>query len=175
MAFATRAQIYDISNDLLRAYEDLINVETWVRRKCTEDGLPLNEELQGYIKRANDHAKQTYDAMVDWNDKTRISNELYMNSEGPAGGERERLARTDVDLSVYEKWREYAGELLEFVEAIENDANEELADLGLAPAAAHAAAAAAAAAPRGPPMGGSGKPRKSRGDEWHGGQNRRYI
>jgi hypothetical protein len=169
MAFATRRQIYDVSDDLLRAFHYLEYVEKFIRDTCANEGLPLNEELQGFIKQANDHARQAYGAMVDWNDNTRISNELYMNSDGPAGGERERLARTDVDLSVYETWRQYSEELLEFVRAIEDSVRDEFVALRLAPAAP------AAAADRGPPMGGSGKPHKSRGDEWHSGQNRRYI
>jgi len=169
MAFATRRQIYDVSDDLLRAFHYLEHVEKFIHGRCADEGLPLNEELQGFIKLANDHAQQAYGAMVDWNDKTRISNELYMNSDGPAGGERERLARTDVDLSDYERWRTYSEELLEFVEAIEDSVRDELTNLRLAPAAP------AAAADRGPPMGGSGKPRNSRGDEWHSGQNRRYM
>ena len=170
MAFATRRQIYDVSDDLLRAYHYLEYIPKFIRETCANEGLPLNEELQGFIKHADDQTQQTYNAMIDWNDKTRISNELYMNSDGPAGGERERLARTDVDLSVYEQWREYSEELLEFVRAIEDSVRDEFVGLRLAPAAPPAAAV-----DRGPPMGGSGKPRKSRGDEWHSGQNRRYI
>lgn len=156
MAFATRAQVYEISNDLDRLYRRLSSVKNWVVDTCVGDGLPVTPALKVIIEWADDVARHAYDSMIKWNDITRISNELHMNSQGPGGGELERLARVNVELPRYERWKNMVTELGYTARTIDAQADSEINDLRAAPIAARNAARAAARG--GPPMGGSGKP-----------------
>lgn len=156
MAFATRAQIYEISNDLDRLYRRLSSVQNWVVDTCVGDGLPVTAELKAIIQWANANARNAYDTMIRWNDATKISSELFMNSSSPDGGELPRLARTNVKLSQYERMRDTVAEMVATARTIDAQANSEINDLRAAPIAARNAARAAARG--GPPMGGSGKP-----------------
>ncbi len=155
MAFATRAQIYGIYNDLNRLQGRLGFVKTWVLGTCQQDRLPVTDTLKALIARADEYARYANDVMIKWIDITRISNELYMNSQGPGGGELERLARVNVRLALYDEYERTIQDLEATTRTIEARANSEINDLQAAPAAARAAARAV---PQGPPMGGSGKP-----------------
>ena len=159
MAFATRAQIYEISNDLDRLHRRLSSVKNWVVDTCVGDGLPVTAELKAIIQWANANARNAYDTMIRWNDATKISSELFMNSSSPDGGELPRLARTNVKLGQYERMQDTVAEMVATARTIERQASDEIDELRAAPIAARNAARAAARG--GPPMGGSGKPGKN--------------
>lgn len=172
MAFATRAQIYEISNDYNIAYRQLHRIRQLSLRIHARERLPTSRAFTHILDWAENVANQVYENMIHWNDSTRISNELYMNAQGPAGGERGRIARTDIELERYQNQRRMLRRIRHSVGRIDREALAELNHLRSLPPVP--AGAPVVDAPGGP-MGGSGKPGKSRGDQWHNGQNRRYM
>jgi hypothetical protein len=169
MAFAAREQLYEISNGLHRIYAFCRNQRNPIRNSLANEGIfHVSDELEILFRWADKIARTAYDAMISWNDVTRISNEIYMNNSTPNGVELPRLARTDIPLRVYESYRELMFDLMRNEDRLVEQINEEYRALLQAPAVPPAPAAA------GPPGSeGQGKPHMQRGEYWHAGQNRR--
>jgi hypothetical protein len=154
MAFATRAQLYEISNGFDRVYRILKRVESDVRNACASEGFPTDEMLEGTIRRANSDALKAYENMLHWNDLTAITHELFLNASTPDGGELPRRAKTNVPERLYNGYRELLTQYEDIAREAVADANRQFRDLRAAPAWQHGI-------PRnhaGGPMGGSGKP-----------------
>jgi hypothetical protein len=164
-AFATRADLLEVSSNLGSLYARFRGVENETLDELGLHNLPTSNELRALLEVARRYTQLTRAKMIRWNDFTNISLWRY-EGRGPGYDQPFNSIRIDVPLAAYEKYRQDVMRLEGDYNRLEDDIREAIGGILGAP---HGAV------PDASPMGGEGMPKRARGDEWSDAQNRRYV